>query len=166
MAKPTFSKKALADFVAGDTQPAVAQTVAEAPSSPVVPLVAKSEPEVSAKAPEAVVEAPVESAPQSPVQPAAPVANRPSIEELQRQLEEAQRQIRENQVKSARYPWENPDRLDEQGRTGYNFKLDAALYLKIQWLMENKGGFKSIQVFLEKAGNAYADQLLAELKAN
>ncbi|BCZ80308.1 hypothetical protein [Paraburkholderia terrae] len=68
-------------------------------------------------------------------------------------------------VRTARYPWENPQLVKETQKVGYNFRMDPVTYLKIKWIMENKGGIKSIQQFLEKAVSKHADQILEELHA-
>jgi hypothetical protein len=96
------------------------------------------------------------------------VTNTTAEEKLAQALEEIQRlkeQVRVEAARTARYPWENPETVQEQGRMGYNLKIEPELYLKIQWLMENKGGIRSIQVFFDRAGNKLADEYLAELGA-
>jgi hypothetical protein len=84
---------------------------------------------------------------------------------LQAELEKLQKQAHDEAVRKARFPWENPEIMQNQERTGYNFKIDPELYLKIQWIMENKGGIKSIQVFLDRAAKKMAQEILAELGA-
>jgi hypothetical protein len=74
-------------------------------------------------------------------------------------------QVREEAAKKARYPWENPETVQEQARMSYNLKIEPELYLKIKWLMENKGGIRSMQVFFDKAGNELATRYLTELGA-
>lgn len=49
---------------------------------------------------------------------------------------------------------------------GYNFKFEPELYLKVKWITENVGGMKSMQVFLDKAANLLADQMLEKHGAN
>lgn len=84
---------------------------------------------------------------------------------LQAELEKLQKQAHEEAVRKARFPWENPEVVQDQQRMGYNFKIDPELYLKIQWIMENKGGIKSIQVFLDRAAKKMAQEMLEELGA-
>lgn len=72
---------------------------------------------------------------------------------------------REEAARKARYPWENPETVQEQPRMSYNLKIEPELYLKIKWLMENKGGIRSMQVFFDKAGNKLAEEYLRELGA-
>jgi hypothetical protein len=72
---------------------------------------------------------------------------------------------REEAARKARYPWENPETVQEQQRMSYNLKIEPELYLKIKWLMENKGGIRSMQVFFDRAGNELADKYLKELGA-
>jgi hypothetical protein len=67
-------------------------------------------------------------------------------------------------VKKAKYPWENPEMIQEQQRVGYNFRMEPETYLKIQWVLEHKGGLKSIQKLLEKATNKYLDGVIKELE--
>jgi hypothetical protein len=43
---------------------------------------------------------------------------------------------------------------------GYNFKMEPELYLKVKWIVENVGGMKSMQVFLDRAANLYADETI------
>lgn len=73
---------------------------------------------------------------------------------------------REEAARKARFPWENPETVQEQSRMSYNLKIEPELYLKIKWLMENKGGIRSMQVFFDKAGNKLAEEYLKELGAN
>jgi hypothetical protein len=125
---------------------------------------------VPAKAPESPVVPPVESeATQVPEEVKAAVVGLAgetvTLAELERRIKAEKDRMRAEAVRNARYPWENPDKLDEQGRTGYNFKIGPESYLKIQWLMDNKGGIKSIQQFLERATEFYANHLLEELQA-
>ena len=94
------------------------------------------------------------------------VTNTTAEEKLAQALEEIQRlkeQVRVEAAKKARYPWENPQILEEQSRMGYNLKVEPELYLKIKWLMENKGGIRSIQAFFERAGNKLANEYIEEL---
>lgn len=72
---------------------------------------------------------------------------------------------REEAARKARFPWENPETVQEQSRMSYNLKIEPELYLKIKWLMENKGGIRSMQVFFDKAGNKLAEEYLKELGA-
>ncbi|MFL9922611.1 hypothetical protein PQR75_46875 [Paraburkholderia fungorum] len=67
---------------------------------------------------------------------------------------------REQAALRARYPWQNPDVMRTQQRMGYNFKFEPELYLKVKWITENVGGMKSMQVFLDCAANALANELL------
>lgn len=73
---------------------------------------------------------------------------------------------REEAARKARFPWENPETVQEQSRMSYNLKIEPELYLKIKWLMENKGGIRSMQVFFDKAANKLAEEYLKELGAN
>lgn len=84
---------------------------------------------------------------------------------LQAELDKLQKQAHDEAVRKARFPWENPEIVQDQQRMGYNFKIDPDLYLKIQWIMENKGGIKSIQVFLDRAAKKMAQEMLEELGA-
>lgn len=94
------------------------------------------------------------------------------MKSVEEQLIEAQAEIARLQelarvaaARKARYPWENPDIVQDQPKMGYNFKFEPELYLKVKWIMENKGGIKSIQVFLDKAANKLAEEILEELGA-
>lgn len=69
-------------------------------------------------------------------------------------------QARAEATRKARFPWENPEIIQEQPRMGYNFKFEPELYLKAKWITENVGGMKSLQVFLDRAANRFADELL------
>lgn len=87
-----------------------------------------------------------------------------SVEE---QLKAAQAEIarlqelaRAEAARKARFPWENPEIVHEQPRMGYNFKIEPELYLKMKWIVENVGGMKSMQVFLDRAANSLADELI------
>ncbi|MGC3025886.1 hypothetical protein ACPUER_12150 [Burkholderia sp. DN3021] len=87
-----------------------------------------------------------------------------SVEE---QLAAAQAEIarlqdlaRQEATRKARFPWENPEVVQNQQKMGYNFKFDPELYLKVKWITENVGGIKSMQVFLDRAANKLADELL------
>jgi hypothetical protein len=94
--------------------------------------------------------------------------NTTAEEKLAQALAEIQRlkeQVRIEAARTARYPWENPEIVAAQPRMGYNLKVEPELYIKIKWLMENKGGIRSIQAFFEKAGNKLADEYIAELGA-
>jgi hypothetical protein len=86
---------------------------------------------------------------------------------LAQQLEDAQAEIarlqeltRAEAARKARFPWENPEIIQDQPRMGYNFKFEPELYLKVKWITENVGGMKSMQVFLDRAANQLAAQLL------
>lgn len=81
------------------------------------------------------------------------------------QIEALQAQALEEKKRKARFPWENPETVQEQQRMSYNFKVEPELYLKVKWLMENKGGIKSMQVFFDRAANKLADEYLKELGA-
>jgi hypothetical protein len=87
-----------------------------------------------------------------------------SVEE---QLADAQAEItrlqdlaRAEAARKARFPWENPEIIRNQPRMGYNFKFEPELYLKVKWITENVGGMKSMQVFLDRAANQLADEML------
>lgn len=87
------------------------------------------------------------------------------LREAQAEISRLQELARAEATRKARFPWENPEIVQEQTRMAYNFKIEPELYLKIKWIMENKGGIKSIQVFLDRAGNQMADKILEELGA-
>ena len=70
-------------------------------------------------------------------------------------------QLRVEAARKARFPWESPEVIQAmQRQTGYNFKFDPVLYLKTTWIVDNVGGMKSMQVFLEHAARRYAEELL------
>lgn len=69
-------------------------------------------------------------------------------------------QARAEAARKARFPWENPEVVQNQKSSGYNFKFEPVLYLKVKWITENVGGMKSMQVFLDKAANQLADELI------
>ena len=86
---------------------------------------------------------------------------------LEAQLAAAQAEIerllelqRQQAALRARYPWQDPETVQKQGRMGYNFKFEPELYLKVKWITENVGGMKSMQIFLDRAANALANELL------
>jgi arginine deiminase len=87
-----------------------------------------------------------------------------SVEEqlraAQAEIARLQELAREEATKSARFPWENPDIIQAQPRMGYNFKMEPELYLKVKWIVENVGGMKSMQVFLDRAANEMADAVI------
>ena len=87
-----------------------------------------------------------------------------SVEErlkaAQAEIARLQELARAEATKKARFPWENPDLVQAQQRMGYNFKMEPELYLKVKWIVENVGGMKSMQVFLDKAANQLADELI------
>jgi hypothetical protein len=96
-----------------------------------------------------------------------------SSKSVEEQLAEAQAEIsrlqelaRAEAARKARFPWENPEIVQSQPKMGYNFKFEPELYLKVKWITENKGGMKSMQVFLDRAANKYAEEILEELGAN
>lgn len=94
--------------------------------------------------------------------------NTTAEQKLESALAEIQRlkeQVRVEVARAARYPWQNPERVEAQPRMGYNLKIDPELYLKIKWLMDNAAGIRSMQAFFEKAGNKLADEYLEDLKA-
>lgn len=74
--------------------------------------------------------------------------------------------MRAKAIQNARYPWENPAAVEEEGEKKYNLAIKPELRLKINWIMENKGGIKSIQAFFDQAGNKFAAECLKELGAN
>jgi hypothetical protein len=93
-----------------------------------------------------------------------------SVEEL---LAEAQAEItrltnlrREEAMRKARFPWENPETVQEQPKVGYNLRMEPDLYLKAKWITENVGGFKSLQVFLDRAARKYADEIIEKHTAH
>ncbi|MEX3935059.1 hypothetical protein AB4Y32_25255 [Paraburkholderia phymatum] len=94
--------------------------------------------------------------------------NKPkSVEE---QLKDAQAEIarlqdlaRAEAARKARFPWENPEIVQQQQRMGYNFKFEPELYIKVKWILDNKAGYKSMQVFLDKAANKLVDEIFEEL---
>jgi len=88
---------------------------------------------------------------------------------VEEQLADAQAEItrlqelaRAEATRKARYPWENPEIVQNQPKMGYNFKFEPELYLKVKWVTENVGGMKSMQVFLDRAANKLVDEILAE----
>jgi hypothetical protein len=92
--------------------------------------------------------------------------NKPS-KSVEEQLKDAQAEIarlqelaRAEATRKARFPWENPEIIQNQPKMGYNFKFEPELYLKVKWITENVGGMKSMQVFLDKAANMLADEML------
>lgn len=94
-------------------------------------------------------------------------ANKAAAVSVEDQLKAAQAEIarlqvlaREEATKSARFPWENPEIIQHQPKMGYNFKMEPELYLKIKWIVENVGGMKSMQVFLDRAANLHADETI------
>lgn len=95
-------------------------------------------------------------------------ANITTEEKLALALAEIQRlqdQVRAEAASKARFPWQNPDSVQSQKKMSYHLKINPELYIKIKWLMENKGGIRSIQVFFDRAGNKLADEYLEELGA-
>jgi hypothetical protein len=85
-----------------------------------------------------------------------------ALTEIQRLKEQA----RAEAAKKARFPWQNPDVVESAKEKKYNLAIKPELRLKIDWLMANKGGIRSIQVFFDRAGNKFADDLLKELGAH
>lgn len=90
-----------------------------------------------------------------------------STKSVEEQLAAAQAEITRLQelriaekTRTARFPWENPETVQAQARMGYNFKFDPELYLKAKWITEHVGGMKSLQVFLDRAANLFAEELL------
>jgi hypothetical protein len=75
-------------------------------------------------------------------------------------------QARAEATKNARYPWQNPEAVEEEGDKNYNLAIKADLRLKIKWIMQNKGGVRSIQAFFDQAGNKFAAECLKDLGAN
>ncbi|MDN8037417.1 hypothetical protein [Burkholderia vietnamiensis] len=78
----------------------------------------------------------------------------------QAEIARLQELARQEATRKARFPWENPEVVQEQPKMGYNFKFTPELYLKVKWITENVGGVKSMQVFLDRAANRLADELL------
>jgi hypothetical protein len=70
-----------------------------------------------------------------------------------------------NGQKKAVLPWQDPDTVKGQRLMKYNLAIKPELYLKVKWLLEHKGGLKSMQVFFERAANKLADEYVAELSA-
>ncbi|SAK95652.1 hypothetical protein AWB76_07170 [Caballeronia temeraria] len=90
-----------------------------------------------------------------------------AVMSVEEQLKAAQAEIarlqelaREEAMRKARFPWENPEIVQHQPRMGYNFKMEPELYLKVKWIVDNVGGMKSMQVFLDKAANQLADEMI------
>jgi hypothetical protein len=81
------------------------------------------------------------------------------------EIQQLKEQVRVEASRKARYPWENPETVQEQKPMGYNLKIEPELYLKIKWLMENKGGIRSIQVFMDRAANKLANEYIEDLGA-
>jgi hypothetical protein len=96
----------------------------------------------------------------APADKAAAVSVEEQLKAAQAEIARLQTLAREEATKSARFPWENPDIIQAQPRMGYNFKMEPELYLKVKWIVENVGGMKSMQVFLDKAANLYADETI------
>jgi len=95
-----------------------------------------------------------------------------STKSVEEQLAAAQAEIERlkelriaEQTRTARFPWENPEIVQAQPRMGYNFKFDPELYLKAKWITENVGGMKSLQVFLDRAADLLAADLLEKFGA-
>jgi hypothetical protein len=88
------------------------------------------------------------------------------LAQAQSEIARLQELVRAEATRKARFPWENPEIVQAQKKTGYNFKLEPELYLKVKWITENVGGMKSTQVFLDKAANLLADQMLEKHGAN
>lgn len=87
------------------------------------------------------------------------------LAEAQAEIARLQELARAEATRKARYPWENPETIQNQPKMGYNFKFEPELYLKTKWILANKGGMKSMQVFLDQAANKLADEILEELGA-
>lgn len=92
-----------------------------------------------------------------------------SVEEqlvaAQLEIARLQEAVKAEATRKARFPWENPEIIQNQPRMGYNFKFEPELYLKVKWITENVGGMKSMQVFLDRAANTVADELLEKFGA-
>lgn len=173
MAKPKMSAQAL-DFLSA---PAPAQVAVGPQESAPIPAKAPDGAEqlaMQAEYDKAQVQAGRKADPKARAQKAsakepAGSARIPTAEErllqLQAELEALQQAAREEKIRKAKYPWQNPDVVQNQPRLGYNMKLEPELYLKIQWLMENRGGIKSIQVFLDRAAKKLAQEMLEEMGA-
>ena len=80
--------------------------------------------------------------------------------DAQAEIARLQAVIRDDAMRNARFPWQSPDVVQAQPRMGYNFKFEPELYLKAKWITENVGGMKSLQVFLERAANKLAEEML------
>lgn len=96
-----------------------------------------------------------------------------STKSVEEQLADAQAEIarlqdavRAEATRKARFPWENPDIIQNQPRMGYNFKFEPEVYLKAKWITENVGGMKSLQVFLDRAAHKLADEIIEKHTAN
>jgi hypothetical protein len=141
-----MAKAKLSELVSIDDDPPVEaqkpEAPVEAPQSPVVP----SEKEVS-----------TQQSPKAQKAPEDPVAAAELL--LQRAMELKRQQA----IANARFPWENPAITEKLGRVGYNVKIDPELKLQIDYIMEHKGGFRSIQSFYDQAAKRYAKELLNEL---
>ena len=84
------------------------------------------------------------------------------LADAQAEIARLQDAVRSEAARKARYPWENPDIVQEQPKVGYNLRMEPELYLKAKWVTENVAGFKSLQVFLDRAARKYADDLIAK----
>lgn len=84
------------------------------------------------------------------------------LAEAHAEIARLQEKARQEAASKARFPWENPEVVQNQTRMGYNFKFEPELYLKVRWITENVGGMKSMQVFLDRAANKLADALIEQ----
>jgi hypothetical protein len=85
------------------------------------------------------------------------------LAEAMAEIERLKEAARSEAIKTAKFPWENPEIVQATEKMGYNFRMDPELYLKVKWVMENKGGIKSMQVLFDRAIRKYVDGIITEL---
>jgi len=160
--KPNLLDQAAAEFLTPPPAPA-SQTVGGPAAEVTTP-----EPAPVAKVSQKAPQSPVEPSEAPEATPAPAASGKSTVDRLaaaQAEVERLQRAAREEAIRVAKFPWQNPQVLQDQNRMGYHFKIDPELYLQIQWLMENRGGIKSIQVFLDRAAKKMAHEMLEEMGA-